>query len=101
MVSWGDDLLGAEAGKEDQSVDLPRLWDGEIGVGGGGPGVASATGVEGGDGVAEVEDKVMLDAASSSQDSGGAVDIGGLEGFLEDIERVLREESITSKFSLT
>lgn len=31
-------LLEGSEGKEAQSVDLPRRWEGEMGVGGGGPG---------------------------------------------------------------
>lgn len=73
----GFDDVGFEVGKSDQSVCLPWRWVGEQGVGGGGPGPWVSVGVEG-------ELVEVSEAASSSQESGGAV--------LEFIERPFREE---------
>lgn len=60
---------------------------GDMGVGGGGPGVASV-GVEGGDGVVDLEED---GDAASSQVSATALEVLGLAG--EEIASFLREDS--------
>ena len=66
-------------------------------MGGGGPGVESASGVEGPEGVVgSDEDELIGEVASSSHESGGTPDFefGDFEDPVGDIERFLREEPI-------
>lgn len=67
-----------------------REWEevGEMGVGGGGPGVASV-GVEGGEGVVELEE--VDGEATSSQVSATALEVLGLAE--DEMARFLREDS--------
>lgn len=76
--------------KVDQSVFSLRDWEevGEIGVGGGGPGVTSV-GVEGGDGVVGLEEDD--EEAASSQVSATTLEVLGLAG--DEMARFLIEVS--------